>query len=96
MGRSGTKVFSTALNMHGPFFNRVIRYQYIQDEIGKVIIRIMPGPSFSDDDKHQIRSEHEKRIGHDFDLVIEIVANIELTSRGKLRRIIQNIRMESE
>ena len=96
LGKSGTKVFSTALNMHGPFFNRVIRYQYVQDEIGKVVIRIMPGPEFSDEDKRQIRTEHENRIGHDFDLVIEIIPNIELTSRGKLRRVIQNIPVESK
>lgn len=82
--------------MHGPFFNRVIRYQYVQDEIGKVVIRIMPGPEFSDEDKRQIRTEHENRIGHDFDLVIEIIPNIELTSRGKLRRVIQNIPVESK
>ena len=56
----------------------------------------MPGPEFSDEDKQQIRTEHENRIGHDFDLVIEIIPNIELTSRGKLRRVIQNIPVESK
>ena len=95
IGKSGAKVFSTALNMHGDAFNQVMRYQYIQDQVGALTIRIMPGPGFTESDKTQIQVEHEKRIGHDFNMKFEIVDNIDLTPRGKLLRVVQNIPAET-
>ncbi|MEM6468410.1 MAG: hypothetical protein AAF802_02490 [Planctomycetota bacterium] len=91
LGKSGAKVYSTALNMHGDAFARVHRYQYVQSKAGEVTVRLMPAIGFSDRDLEGIRTAHENRIGHDFRMEFEVVENIELSKRGKLKRILQQL-----
>ena len=94
VGRSGAKIYSTALNMHGDAFMHVMRYQYVQTKRGELLIKIMPGQEFSEADKCNITNEFKARIGHDFAIAYDVVDDIPLTARGKFRRVIQEIRSE--
>lgn len=89
IGRSGAKIFSTALNMHGDAFTHVMRYQYYQNKVGLVKVKILPSASYSDKDTQTIYQLIKDRIGHDFDIDCEIVKEIPLTTRGKFKRLIQ-------
>jgi phenylacetate-CoA ligase len=47
VGKGGSRVSIAALNMHGPLFNRVVRYQYYQDTIGFCILKVVVAPDFN-------------------------------------------------
>jgi len=87
-GRSGARISLTALNMHGPVLENVVRYQYVQSEPGLCTFRIVPAPGFGEDDRARIATAFRDKVGDELDLTVEIVRTIELTDRGKLRRLV--------
>lgn len=91
LGRSGARISVAALNMHGPFYDRVIRYQYYQNQPGQLELRLLPAPGFDSSDIEALRQAFKNRIHGELDIVIKIVDDIPLTARGKLRRLIQEI-----
>lgn len=84
-GHAGAKISVTALNMHGPLFDKVTRYQYYQEVPGVCILRIVPAPHFSEVDRLSIEAAYRSKIGDELDLQVQIVTSIPLTPRGKLR-----------
>ncbi len=74
-------------------FDNVKMYQFYQEEKGKVILRILRKPTYTDRDTWRIREELEKKLGirDNLDVVIEFVEDIERTPAGKSRVIIQRI-----
>ncbi|MCJ7603814.1 MAG: hypothetical protein MUO63_20240 [Desulfobulbaceae bacterium] len=87
-GRNGSRISAAALNMHGDLFNNVIRLQYYQNKIGKMEIRILPSPDYTNKDTQIILDEHKKKLWGELDINIKIVDEIPLTVSGKHRRII--------
>jgi phenylacetate-CoA ligase len=88
-GRSGARISLTALNMHGPLFDRVTRYQYYQKKPGSCTLRVMPAPGFSERDEATILKAFRAKVGEELLLTIEVVDDIPLTERGKLRLLIR-------
>jgi phenylacetate-CoA ligase len=91
VGRNGSRISAAALNMHGDLFKNVLRFQYYQKTIGKLEIRILPSPSFSNKDEHIIINEHNNKLNGELDINIKIVSNIPLTVNGKHRRIVSEV-----
>jgi len=91
IGRRGSRISLTALNMHDPIFDRVIRSQSFQDRPGECELRVMAGPDFSDHDRKQIMEAFAAKVGREVDLSIVVVPDIPLTERGKLPLLISRI-----
>lgn len=88
-------VIKTYMHIDRPFWNlreKVNAYQYVQDEPGKVLLKIHPKQDLTATDLEEI-----KKIFHDtylkFDLDIKLVEKISRTKGGKFRYLVQNIQM---
>lgn len=91
VGRTGAWSSTSAINMHGPFFDRVKRFQYVQDEPGKATIRVEPAPDFTPADARAIEDAHHAKVGDEIVFTVECVDEIPLTKRGKLRRVVSSL-----
>jgi len=85
IGKNGENISIAALNMHGPIFKKVQRYQYFQESIGVCELRVMVSPQFTEGDRLDIEHAYLDKIGTDLALTVNIVEDIPLTSRGKLK-----------
>jgi phenylacetate-CoA ligase len=84
-GRTGASISVTALNMHGDMFEHVARYQYYQRTPGECVLRVMPAPGFTEADERAILGAFANKVGDELLFTIEVVENIPLTDRGKLK-----------
>ena len=91
IGRHGSRISPAALNMHGKLFDHVLRYQYVQDRPGIVELHVMHDSRFSVAEEQALLAAFRRKLGDELEFEIRRVANIPLTSRGKLRRLIQNL-----
>jgi phenylacetate-CoA ligase len=91
IGRNGARISVAALNMHGPLFECVRRYQYVQDEVGKCALNVMVAPSFGDADRAAIQKAYESKTGDEVLWMVKEVDDIPLTVRGKLRLLLSSI-----
>lgn len=85
VGKNGAKISIASLNMHGPLFEKVARYQYVQKEKGTLFIRLMVGPGFTENDRLLIEREYQNKVSEELKIKAKLVDNIPLTSRGKLK-----------
>jgi len=91
IGHSGARISLAALNMHGPLFERVKRFQYHQDEPGVCVLKVMPAPDFTDQDRARIETAYREKLGNEVEMRVEPVADIPLTQRGKLRMLVSRL-----
>ncbi len=89
VGRSGARISLAALNLHGPFFDRVRRYQYVQSEPGEMVVRILPADGFLPTDEASIRAAYQAKTGAELHVGTQVVAHIPLTPVGKVRRLVR-------
>lgn len=87
MGQTGARISIAALNMHGPLFANVKRYQYYQETRGECTIRMMVNDRFTEKQGADIRQAFESKTGSELHFQVAIVDDIPLTSRGKLKRL---------
>ena len=95
LGNNGEQISSAAINFHDDTFLGVSAYQFVQDELGKCIVRIVPEDGFENQRIELIRNRITSKLGPGFICDIEMVDNIQLTSRGKYRLFVQNIKKEA-
>lgn len=74
---------------HFKAFRKISRWQLVQNEVGKVHIRIVKNPGYSQSDENEIE-EKIKNIA-DVDLQFDYVDSISLTRTAKYLFILQNI-----
>lgn len=89
--KDGSKISMTALNMHSDIFKRIKQYQFYQDQIGKVVLRIVRTDDYSQKDEDMLLTELKRRAGNSILFSVEYVSQIEKTPRGKYKYIIQNL-----
>jgi phenylacetate-CoA ligase len=94
IGKHGSKISPTALNMHGPMFDKVTRYQYYQKQVGILELRVMLLPGFTSKDLEQLQDAYRHKVGDELDVFVKPVDDIPLTPRGKLKRLIQELPVE--
>ncbi|HEY3393012.1 MAG TPA: hypothetical protein VGK58_09915 [Lacipirellulaceae bacterium] len=95
VGSNGAMMSLAALNMHGPEWENVARYQYVQERPGEIELRLMVTHEFSNADAGGLVRAFEKRVGSNLRVYIRVVDDIPLTARGKLKRLDQRLRIES-
>lgn len=87
LGRNGEKISLAALNMHGLLFERVTRYQYFQEKKGAFVLKIQPAQGFAESDRKGIEDAYSNKVGDSLDCKVELVREIPLTARGKLKML---------
>jgi phenylacetate-coenzyme A ligase PaaK-like adenylate-forming protein len=89
---SGRPVSMTAINMHSPVFDNVRQFRFVQETPGRVVLRVVPKPSFGPADDERIRRELAPKLGPDIELAaIEPVDEIPPTRSGKQRFLDQRL-----
>lgn len=81
----------TALNMHSNIFDNVKQYQFYQDKIGTVILRIVRDELYNNDDTELILYELNNKLKNQVDIIVEFVDKINLTVSGKYRTVEQKL-----
>ncbi len=78
-------------NIHSDVFSNILRYQFIQNEKGKVILRIQPGINYNQEDCIRIKQEVCKQFSNKMDVKIEEMEYIAPGQNGKMKLVIQNL-----
>ena len=91
-GLQGEQVSMAAINFHDDTFDGVTAYQFVQNELAKCVVRVVPEQQLSDKELHRIRVRVQEKLGKGFQVYAEIVDAIPLTSRGKYQLLVQNIK----
>jgi phenylacetate-CoA ligase len=89
LGRQRRVVPISALNFHGDEFRHVFAHQFVQDEPGRVVLRLVSLPGFTEKDATVIRRLVGEKLGPDLQLTLEPVVSIPRTPRGKQPLILQ-------
>lgn len=72
------------------WITEVDQIQVIQEEINKIIIKMIVNDKFNNDVLKKIQNYWNTYIGNDVNVIIEIVDEIKLTPAGKRRTVIRN------
>lgn len=91
---NGRLISMTAINMHDETFDNVKQFQFYQDTPGKLILRIIPKDNLSEKDLTRIYDNLKVKVGNDTQLEIQIVDKLEKSSSGKLRFLIQKLKID--
>ena len=90
-GLNEQEVTLTALNMHSDIFENVLNYQFYQEKKGIVELRLIVNEKYNRKDEEQILIALNKKAGHAILFSIKIVDGLELTQRGKFKKLIKRI-----
>lgn len=94
--KSGRYISMTAMNMHDNIFDKIRQFQYYQDKKGKLEFHFISKEKeeLSVRELQAIKCQLLKKLGSDVDLSFEKVSIIPLTSRGKLRFLLQKLELK--
>lgn len=94
-GKQGEKFTMTAVNLHGEVQQKIVFYQIIQNEFGKIDVRVLPKKVFRPDQVCQeLKEELCKRL-KGFEVYCEAVkSDVEFvrSTRGKMIVLVQNLK----
>jgi len=67
------------------------RAQIVQETLGRIRVRMIPGRGFSPAHQDSIRRELEKRLGKNIEYIFEVVQDIPVGPGGKFRAVISRV-----
>ena len=91
VGKHGSLISLTALNIHSDELNKVYNFQFFQDKPGEVMLRLKVNKNFKKQDEKGIIEAFRRKVGDELDIVIEKVSEIELTPTGKTSFLVQKL-----
>ncbi len=91
LGKNGLKISVIALSFSSETFKNVMQYQFHQAEYGKVEYHIVIKDTFSSNEKDSIEESLNMQAGNMISFEVKIVNQLELTKRGKFKKIINKI-----
>lgn len=71
---------------------QIKEYQIIQEEIDKIVVRIVKGPGYSEEDTQQIIDVMKQYLGKKVELSMEFVSSIPNAKSGKRRFVISKVK----
>jgi phenylacetate-CoA ligase len=92
--RNGNYIPITALNTHSDIFDNVKQFQYYQDSLDKVILRIVKKGTYSSTDMGKILRELEGKLKNQIKLEIQFLTEIPRTDRGKYKFLVQKLQID--
>jgi phenylacetate-CoA ligase len=87
----GSEISWTALNMHDDTFDRVVRFQFYQEEPGRAVLRLVPAAGFGASDRARIQERLSKKIDGRIAVALELVDEVALSTAGKAIYVDQRI-----
>ncbi len=88
--RDGSRFPLTNINaLHGSFFSRIVRFQFVQGEPGRAVLRFVPADPADGSGLAEIRSAFAYLEALGLALSFEPVDSIPLTPRGKQRVVVR-------
>ena len=87
----GARVSITALNMHSEVFNRVRKFQFIQEEREGLRVHVVPNKDFTAQDEIAIKRALAEKIGPSMRIEVRQVDDIPTTRAGKFRYLVQKL-----
>lgn len=91
IGKHGEEIFKGAMTMHIDILKKVKTYQYVQDEVGKVSLHIVPEEVITEEDQAEILSYLKHRCEGLLDVDLKIVDDVIRSPRGKHIWAISNL-----
>jgi phenylacetate-CoA ligase len=91
VGKLDNLISITALNVHSDVFDNVRQLQFYQREKGKIELRIIRKPEYSERDSRRIVAALNEKIGDTLDLSLSFPDEIPLMPRGKFRFVIREL-----
>jgi len=89
------RIPTSAINLHGEIQQKIVFYQMVQNEYGKILVKVLPKTDFSGDEIYkEMMAELAERL-KGFDIVCRIVhddTEFERSARGKLIMLVQNLK----
>jgi phenylacetate-CoA ligase len=73
------------------YVSGISKFQVIQEEYGKILLKLEAGSGFSEKEKEKLISKIRERCGEDMNVEIETVEEIEQTESGKHRFVISKV-----
>lgn len=96
VGKSGALISLTALNMHSNVFDNVYQYQFYQDTVGELVLKIVKKELYSEKDTYKIANEISRKLTDDFNLRIQLVTQIDKPTSGKSKMLVQKVDLNIE
>jgi phenylacetate-CoA ligase len=91
IGKSDEKIAMSFINFHTDVFKKIRTFQFEQFERGKVILKIVKDDEITKDDLKLMKIALNKKLLNILDIEIKIVPEIQLTSMGKHKKVIQHV-----
>jgi phenylacetate-CoA ligase len=91
IGPGGRKIPLTPFNINDASFYGLYSVQFFQEEPGRVELRYVPSPRYSDERLERVRAIVQRKLGDDFTLVLRRVHEVESTDLGKSRLLVSTI-----
>lgn len=91
----GEKIPTSAVNLHGPVQAKIVFYQLVQNEYGKVLVKVLPKKGFAADEvrREMLQELAERLKGFEIDCqVVASDADFERSVRGKMIMLVQNVK----
>lgn len=92
--RNGNYIPITALNTHSDIFDNVKQFQYYQDNLDKVILRIVKKNTYTSTDTRKILRELTGKLKSQIKLEIQFLADMPRTDRGKYNFLVQKLQID--
>ena len=89
--KDGTTISTTALNLHGDFYNHIDGIQYIQEEIGKLKVLIIKNTNYSSKDEQFIMDHIGNAMGGLNYIEIKYVDKLILQPNGKFLPLVSTV-----
>ena len=87
-----TLISMTSLNLHDDTYDGIARFQFVQDEPGRAILKLVPANGNLQQDTTRFTRHYAPKLAHGVDLEVEFVREIPLTRVGKQPIILQRCR----
>ena len=88
---TGRYISMTAINMHGPLFDELRQFQFLQEEPGRVIFKYVAKRPLSPEHVETIRQALMEKLGDEMQLSLVAVDSIPRTGAGKYRFLDQRL-----
>lgn len=91
IGKNGARIPAAAMNFHSEIFKDINKFQFHQVSEGHVTLRIVLKEGLLYLDENKLIQQIQTKTGNNLEISVEYVDDIQLTSRGKYKMIIQEI-----
>lgn len=89
--KDGSFITTTALNLHSDLLSSIDGIQYIQNDIGKLVVLIIKNNNFSESDYQALINHYKTALGRSNELEIKFVESLQKLPNGKFVNLISKL-----